>query len=133
MLHIIILNLVIMNASKLIDILAMNAAYDSSKISIISSQGGTELIICPIENTLFTDVFVLTKTHQSKWKEMKTIKQALITSGINNLKIFRAFVFTTQLDDDVNGTGDDVVYRVGKNSSNELFLLKILDDTNFWL
>lgn len=121
-----------MNALELKDILAMNAAYDSSNIKIISSRGGTELVICPIENIPYTDVFVLTKNHQSKWKEMKTIKQALITSGFTNLKIFRAFVFTTQLEDDINGTGDDVIYRVGKDNSNELFLLKILDDTNFW-
>ena len=126
-----------MNASDLIDILEKHEGYDRNKIKVYhpshsTSCNNTELIVCPIENTAFADVFILTDNHQSKWKKMKTIKQTLITEGQSDLKIMRVFVFTTQLDDDDNGIGNDLIYRVGKNNSNELFLLKILDNTIFW-
>ena len=115
------------------DILEQHFAYDR-KTMRDHEQGLLKLVICPILDTGYSDIFVLTNNQNSKWEKDSAIKQALITCKEANTRYYRAFVLF-----DANANQDDYdagktlpIWIISKKNNNEKHILQILDSTNIW-
>ena len=115
------------------DILEQHFAYDRNRMECYK-QDSLELIVCPILDTQFSDVFVLVDSHNCKWKKEKTIEQMLNTLKKGSLKCFRAFVLSKFDKDQINEEEDGTlpIWIVSWKNQNEKYILNLLYKTNIW-
>ena len=121
-----------MTLEELEDILEKHYFYDRKTMRHYEN-GSLKLIICPILDTGYSDIFVLTNDHNAKWKEEKTIKQMLITNKENSNEFYRIFILSTinTQFDDINGKTMNL-FSISKINQTEKHILEVLDATNLW-
>ena len=120
----------ITDVEELKDVLEKHLFYDRSTMRC-HEQGGVKLVICPILETGYSDVFILNNNHNVKWRGSKTIRHLLDTFKENGIKYYRAFVLSSNAED--FEAGDELpIWLFGKRNNNEMHILQILDITNIW-
>lgn len=120
----------ITDVEELKDVLEKHLFYDRSTMRG-HEQGGVKLVICPILETGYSDIFILINNYNVKWRESNTIRHLLDTFKENNKKYYRAFVLSVDTED--LEAGDELpIWLFGKRNNNERHILQILDITNIW-
>lgn len=115
---------------KFKDVLEKHICYNRSTMRGYE-QIGIKLVICPILDTKYSDIFVQINNNNGKWRNRNTIKQLLKTVKEEDILYYRAFLLSTAPNDlDVdNGLP---IWIFSKENSNEKYILHILDITNIW-
>ena len=115
---------------ELKDVLEKYLFYDRSTMRCYE-QDGLILVVCPILNTGYSDIFIRINNNNIKWRGSDTIRHLLVTFKENSKKYYRAFVLSNEKED--FEAGDELpIWFFGKKNSNEKYILQMLDITNVW-
>lgn len=90
----------ITNIKELEDVLEKLYWYDRFAMRGYE-KNGVKLVICPILDTKYSDIFILINNDNGKWRSPKTIRQLLLTFKQDDISYYRVFVLSTARDDRV--------------------------------
>lgn len=134
-----------MDAIKLTKILKKIIVYKSNSFLYYSRYQKckteiwcADIIICPIKNVPYYDLFLLNNTclNQVKWKRRKTIRRLLITLGLGNISIGQTFILDVNQnysDGYVFGEKEsDIICLIDKSNQNEFNMLRIINELNLF-
>ena len=120
----------ITNINDLEDVLEKLCCYDRSVMRGYENNE-IKLVICPILDTQYSDIYILINNNNSKWRCPKTIQQLLLTFKQDNVLYYRAFVLSTAQDD--MAAGDALpIWIFSKEHRDEKYILHVLNITNIW-